>query len=54
MNSISEYRNFLKDTIRKEIDFRQSDQSRGEPLPPLELQVDQDLPRIISLMLIHG
>lgn len=46
MNSISEYRNFLKDTIRKEIDFRQSDQSRGKPLPPLELQVDQDLPRI--------
>ncbi len=46
MNSISEYRNFLKDSIRKEIDFHTSDQHRGEPLPPLELPVDRDLPRV--------
>jgi SagB-type dehydrogenase family enzyme len=46
MNSIEEYRKFLKDSIRKEIDFRQSDQSQGIPAPPLELPADEDLPRI--------
>jgi SagB-type dehydrogenase family enzyme len=30
------YRYFLKDSIRKTIDFSQTDQSRGVPAPPLE------------------
>ncbi|MBT3312208.1 MAG: SagB/ThcOx family dehydrogenase [Desulfobacterales bacterium] len=34
--SIDEYRFFLKDTIRKEIDFRKTDQSRGIKPPPME------------------
>ncbi len=46
MNSLEEYRNFLKDSIRKELDFHLSDQSQGIPFPPLELPVDEDLPRI--------
>jgi SagB-type dehydrogenase family enzyme len=29
-------REFLKDTIRQQIDFSQTDQSRGVPMPPLE------------------
>ena len=31
-----QYRFFLKDTIRKQIDFSQTDQSRGVPPPPVE------------------
>ena len=46
MDEFKSHRYFLKDTVRKEIDFRASDQSRGVPIPPLEEQVDQDLPRI--------
>lgn len=33
---LEDYRFFLKDTIRKQIDFRATDQSRGIPPPPLE------------------
>ncbi|MBU1564303.1 MAG: SagB/ThcOx family dehydrogenase [Proteobacteria bacterium] len=40
------YRNFLKDSLRKTIDFRSSDQHRGVPMPPLEEPVAQHLPRI--------
>jgi SagB-type dehydrogenase family enzyme len=40
------HRNFLKDSLRKIIDFRTSPQSRGLPLPPQEEPADQLLPRI--------
>lgn len=46
MDNIKAYRDFLKDSIRKEIDFRSSDQHQGRPTPPLQEVVDQDLPRI--------
>lgn len=46
MEDIISQRNLLKDSVRKTIDFRASDQSRGVPVPPLEEQVDQHLPRI--------
>lgn len=39
-------RAFLKDSLRKIIDFRQSDQHRGVPAPPLQEPVDQHSPRI--------
>ena len=39
-------RDFLKDSLRKTIDFRASAQHRGLPIPPLEEPVDQQLPRI--------
>jgi len=39
-------RNFLKDSLRKTIDFRTSDQHRGVSTPPLQERVDEDLPRI--------
>lgn len=34
MNDFKRYREFLKDSIRKSINFRNSDQSRGIPMPP--------------------
>jgi SagB-type dehydrogenase family enzyme len=34
--SIEKYRYFLKDTIRRKIDFSQTDQHRGMPPPPVE------------------
>lgn len=46
MYDIKVYRDFIKDSIRKIIDFRKSDQSRGVPVPPLEEHVDPKLPRI--------
>ncbi len=46
MNDYKKYRDFLKDSLRKVIDFRGSDQSRGIPAPPEELEVDPDLMRI--------
>jgi SagB-type dehydrogenase family enzyme len=33
---IAEYRAFLKDTIRKQLDFSQTDQSLGRPIPRIE------------------
>jgi len=33
---INGYRNFLKDTIRKQIDFSQTDQSKGIDAPPIQ------------------
>ena len=47
MYDIKVYRDFIKDSIRKAIDFRKSDQNRGIPVPPLEEQVDPKLPRIV-------
>jgi SagB-type dehydrogenase family enzyme len=46
MENFKQNRNFLKDSLRKTIDFRASDQHRGLPIPPLEEPVDQQLPRI--------
>lgn len=46
MEDIKTHRYFLKDSVRKTIDFRASDQSRGVPVPPLEEPIDQQLPRI--------
>ena len=33
---LEQYRSFLKDTVRKRIDFSQTDQSRGVSPPPIE------------------
>ncbi len=46
MDDISLYRYFLKDSIRKNIDFRSSDQHRGVPVPPAQEPADPSLPRI--------
>ena len=46
MQKIEQYRFFLKDTIRKAIDFRTTDQHRGVAPPPLEHPVDPGLERI--------
>jgi SagB-type dehydrogenase family enzyme len=46
MEDIKLHRYFLKDSVRKTIDFHASDQSRGVPVPPLEELVDKQLPRI--------
>ena len=41
------YRDFIKDNIRKTIDFRQSDQHRGIPTPPMEEPVDEQSTRLV-------
>ncbi len=46
MNKFKQHRDFLKDHLRKTIDFRASDQSRGVPTPPLQEPVDENCPRI--------
>ena len=46
MSQFKPYRHFLKDSIRKTIDFRASDQHRGRPTPPLQEPADKSLPRI--------
>ena len=46
MNEHSIQRQFLKDSLRKTIDFRKSHQHRGIPEPPLEKPVSEDLVRI--------
>lgn len=40
MLSIRQYREFLKDTTRLEIDFRATDQNRGAPPPPIQQPYD--------------
>ena len=45
-NLFDEYRNFLKDTIRQSIDFRQTDQSKGIAPPPVEKPYAADSYRI--------
>lgn len=42
MQSVQEFRNFLKDSIRKLIDFRTTDQHRGVAVPPMEERVSGD------------
>jgi SagB-type dehydrogenase family enzyme len=46
MNKIEQYRYFLKDTIRKSIDFRATDQHKGIQVPPVEKPYDSDAVRI--------
>ncbi len=46
MDKLSQHRFFIKDTLRKRIDFRTTDQNRGVPAPPLQKPADPDLPRI--------
>lgn len=46
MKGAKQYREFLKDSIRKTIDFQQSDQYRGIPEPPPQLEVAPELLRI--------
>lgn len=44
--SIEQHRYFLKDTIRKVIDFSQTDQTLGIPPPPIEKHYSPDAERI--------
>jgi len=46
MNEFKLHRNFLKDSLRKTIDFSTSAQHRGVPVPPFQEPVDDQLPRI--------
>ena len=46
MNKTEQYRYFLKDTIRKSIDFRTTDQHKGVPVPPVEKPYDSNARRI--------
>lgn len=46
MDEYKAHRTFLKDTLRKTIDFQQSAQHRGVPAPPLEKPAPEDAPRI--------
>ncbi|RPH50342.1 MAG: SagB/ThcOx family dehydrogenase [Desulfobacteraceae bacterium] len=39
---MQQYRNFLKDTIRKHIDFSKTDQNRGIAPPPVQKPFDED------------
>jgi SagB-type dehydrogenase family enzyme len=34
--TLAEYREFLRDTIRMQLDFKQTDQNQGVPMPPIE------------------
>ena len=43
---VEQYRSFLKDTIRKRIDFSQTDQNRGINPPPIEKPFPADAVRI--------
>jgi SagB-type dehydrogenase family enzyme len=44
--SLEQYRYFLKDSVRLIIDFRQTDQNKGVPLPPIEKPFALDSKRI--------
>ena len=46
MDDYKVHRTFLKDTLRKSINFRQSAQHRGRPEPPLEKPTPDDALRI--------
>jgi SagB-type dehydrogenase family enzyme len=46
MSKFKKHRDFLKDSLRKRIDFRTSDQSRKVPTPPLQEPVNDNLARI--------
>lgn len=40
------FREFLKDGVRKKVDFRKTDQSRGISPPPVEKPFPEDAPRV--------
>jgi len=42
---LEQFRNFLKDSLRKKIDFSQTDQSKGIPTPPIEKPYPADAAR---------
>ena len=44
--SIQQYRYFLKDTVRRTIDFARTDQSKGIPAPPVEKPFATDAIRV--------
>ncbi len=46
IEQVKQSRLFLKDTIRKHIDFSQTDQSRGVEIPPIEKPCSPDTRRI--------
>lgn len=46
MDKLAQHRFFIKDTLRKRIDFRKTDQNQGVPAPPLQKPFDRDLPRV--------
>jgi len=46
VNDIEQYRFFLKDSVRKSIDFRAADQNRGVPAPPIEKPFKKEDTRI--------
>jgi SagB-type dehydrogenase family enzyme len=45
-SELERYRYFLKDTIRRKIDFSQTGQSLGEPPPPIEKPFSDDRERV--------
>jgi SagB-type dehydrogenase family enzyme len=45
-SSLEQYRYFLKDTVRKTVDFSATDQSLGVPPPPIEKGYSADAERI--------
>ncbi len=45
-DSLRQYRYFLKDSIRKKVDFSQTDQNRGVDVPPIEKPYQTDAVRI--------
>ena len=45
-DSLRQYRYFLKDSIRKKVDFSQTDQNRGIDVPPIEKPCRNDAVRI--------
>jgi len=45
-NRLDQYRYFLKDSIRKEIDFSQTDQNKGIEPPPIEKPYPKEAKRI--------
>ena len=46
MKDFQQHREFLKDSLRKIIDFRESDQHRGVPAPAMEEPIGEDQPRL--------
>lgn len=46
MIGLDQYRYFLKDSIRKSIDFRAADQNKNFPTPPVEKPFDENATRI--------
>ncbi len=44
--TVKRHRGFLKDSLRKEYDFRQTDQAKGVPAPPVQKPCDPAKPRV--------